>query len=1361
MPANHLRVAGWGVLAAVCLASLPVQAPAQVQVAPDVQTELLRGAQLWASKDRPDLARQLIEKLLLGDPYLPIGLATLGELALRENKTEEAQRILGLLRTRHPQDPLTQELATLVRVYGPERESLAKMRLLARAGRKEEAASMARTLFPKGPPALGKLALEYFQIVGASSGDAALAQSQLDRLYQQTGESRYRLALLDMQLAQGTRAQTILPSLEALAEEPDVDPVALQNLWRRALDQQGNNAAALRSAQRFLRRFPDNTAMVERLAALQQAQERAQQRARDPANIARKAALRALDQGNVALAEEQLQTVLSLRPRDAESIGNLGLIRLRQGQHAQAQELLGQAFALSGKQRWSQLQGTARFWGLLRQVDVALEKNELGTADALAQKALALQPDSPEALSALAGIRALQNALPQAQALYQQALRQEADNTSALTGLANVYVRSGQSDKAMALLERAAANDTALAGKLAGTRADLLQEQARTFLQAQRPSAALRALESAVALAPDEPWIRHSLAQLYVRLGLPREALSAMDEGIARTPQAEPMRYARALIRSSLDDEAGALSDMQHIAPENRSEGMQELVQRVSVNRLIAQATGTQTHANAAANADALQRAEALARNDAGLLYAVANAWFKRGQPAQGVAVFDRLEKRSGPLPAPVQLDHAALLQRAQQNEAVAQRLPKLLTQRNWNTSQEAQLLNLYATHQERLIERQRAEGRLEQAVQSARAPLPEIDSSRNTPQTALQRRRVQAQLLAAAAQYSDAGSLLQPLVAQLPEDAELRMALGDALARQGRTAEATVQARWLAQHLPSTEPVQQLALLRLWQRAGQMQEARALSMRLLDAAPADTDVLLHAARLERSERHYAQAVALFQRAWTQETRTVGNVSAPDIAATPAPTLASEAPPDTPLALAFSLLLSVPGTASLDGAKAGTVAAPANTVGPGDSRSFLQTPLILTYSLQLASPEIAPMQPGAATGNEALDKIGSEIKAIEARRQAWIEVGQQTLQKNATEGISSLHGWERPLVAWIPRGYDGHYFLHADQVRLDAGELPADRNAALNYGQVAAWPANDYRLLSGRQRGSGSNLGFGFVGDTLEWDIGATGIGFPVTNLVGGIAHSDSKDGFNYKLAVSRRPLTGNLLTYAGAHDPITGQIWGGVVATGVSARVATDLGPYSTSMSASYALLTGLNVRNNTRLQLRMAADRDVWQSSHSSVNLGLALSAWRFGHDLSEFSWGHGGYYSPNSYVSLALPLEWSGRKGALTWLVRAAVSVSHSSSAASDFFPGNPGLQLQAGGLGTLPVYAGSRSSGFGRSFRSAIEYDVAPQLTLGAQLDLDRSAYYAPTSLLFYLRYRFDPVRAVAENRPRPVQPYSSF
>ena len=365
------------------------------------------------------------------------------------------------------------------------------------------------------------------------------------------------------------------------------------------------------------------------------------------------------------------------------------------------------------------------------------------------------------------------------------------------------------------------------------------------------------------------------------------------------------------------------------------------------------------------------------------------------------------------------------------------------------------------------------------------------------------------------------------------------------------------------------------------------------------------------------------------------------------------------------------------------------------------------------------------------------------------------------MQKNATEGISSLHGWERPLVAWMPRGYDGHYFLHVDQVRLDAGQLPLDRDDARDYGQVAAWPASEYRQGGARQRSSGTNVGFGFVGDNLEWDIGATGIGFPVSNVVGGISHSDSTERFNYRVAVSRRPLTGNRMTYAGAPEPITGEVWGGVVATGASARMSTDVGPYSTSLSASYALLTGKNVRRNTRLQVRWAADRDVWQSSHSSVNLSLALSAWRFGHDLSEFSWGHGGYYSPRQYLSLALPVEWSGRKGAWTWLVRGAVSVSRSSSADSDFFPGNPTLQGQARNAGEQPVYLGSRSTGFGRSLRGAMEYDLSRQLTLGAQLDLDRSAYYAPTSLLLYARYRFDPVLVLPENRPRPVQTYSSF
>lgn len=73
--------------------------------------------------------------------------------------------------------------------------------------------------------------------------------------------------------------------------------------------------------------------------------------------------------------------------------------------------------------------------------------------------------------------------------LYEQALQHDADNSDALKGLARVYARQGQPDQGLALLEKAVASHADLAGKLSGPRADLLQEQAKAFVQAQRPGA--------------------------------------------------------------------------------------------------------------------------------------------------------------------------------------------------------------------------------------------------------------------------------------------------------------------------------------------------------------------------------------------------------------------------------------------------------------------------------------------------------------------------------------------------------------------------------------------------------------------------------------------------------------------------------------------------------------------------------------------------------------------------------------------------------------------------------------------------------------------------------------------------------
>ncbi|MCL1962499.1 MAG: cellulose synthase subunit BcsC-related outer membrane protein [Desulfovibrionaceae bacterium] len=1249
-------------LAAVAMALGPGAPVVHAEGLDATQQELLRNAQIWASRNHPALARQNVDKLLALVPDSPQGLAMLGNIALLENKPEEAQRILARLRARQPGHRATADLAILVRVYGPDHEKLAQMRLLAQAGRKAEAAGLARALFPEGPPVIGGLAAEYYQIVGSDKRAAAQADSALARLYQSTGDASYRLAELELQLDQGAPALELARQFETLTTmDTGVDPQRLQALWRRALKRLDNTAAAKPRLQAYLRRYPDDRGVAEQLGIPHGPAvahpEPPQETRPAAAHVERRPPPNA---DHAAQAVQRREERAARHQKDhADELGQQGQALLRQGRHAQAQALFAQAQRLSPQRKWQELSDTARFWRLLRQADEAAQAERLDEAAQYAQQALAMQPAHAEALVTLAGIRTRQGNATQAQTLYEQALAAEPAHSGALRALAAL-----REQQAMDMLQ-ALRSPPGQAEQPVSAGAGMPGQEAG-------PDAALRLLQEATALTPSDPWLRHRLARLYLQLGQRDEALRVMDEGIAvhqsnhesdDDPAMIDMRYARALIRSAADDDAGALADMEFISPELRSASMRALFKSASVYVIVAHA------AEPGADADTLLgSAERLAGNDTDLLFSIANAWFRRGQDAQGVAVFERLTGRA-PSPA-ARLDHAALLGRAGDDDRLASLLPALLAEPGWTPEQTARLFAVQTSHLERLTQAAAAAGDRAQALRLAQTSLYQAEA-----QPASQQAYARGRLLYAAQDYAGAARQLEQALegdadqAGKPMQADVRLALGNALALQGQSAQAREQAQWLARHLSQDDVTGQLALLRLWQRLPAMDEARALARQLLERFPQDADVLLHAARLERAQDNYAQALTYFRQAGEIEKNT----------------------------------------------------------------------------------ESQPR----------LDKIETDIRAIEERRQAWVETGMERLTKNSTSGISSLRGWEIPAVIWVPVGYDGHYFLHVDQVRLDAGNLPASAQQAETYGQVAAWPAAAYPAPPDRPRGNGLNLGFGYRGDGIEWDVGAIGVGFPVTNLVGGISHSYWSEDFSYRIELARRPLTGSLLSYAGARDPITGQDWGGIVATGVAGRISRPLGPYSASLGASYALLQGRNVENNTSLQLRAAIDRDVLRKPHETVNMGLSLSWWSYKHDLSEFTWGQGGYYSPRSYLSLALPVEWSGRRGAFTWLLRGSISLAHSSSRASNYYANSPALQTQAFALDHTPVYAGDDSSGFGRSLQAVVEYQVSPSLALGAQLSINRSAYYAPTRLMVYLRYFLSPVVAPLQDRPRPVQPYSRF
>ncbi|HEX5337365.1 MAG TPA: cellulose synthase subunit BcsC-related outer membrane protein, partial [Gallionella sp.] len=220
---------------------------------------------------------------------------------------------------------------------------------------------------------------------------------------------------------------------------------------------------------------------------------------------------------------------------------------------------------------------------------------------------------------------------------------------------------------------------------------------------------------------------------------------------------------------------------------------------------------------------------------------------------------------------------------------------------------------------------------------------------------------------------------------------------------------------------------------------------------------------------------------------------------------------------------------------------------------------------------------------------------------------------------------------------------------------------------------------------------------------------------------------------------------------------PVTGAVWGGVTNTGVSLYMSTSLRDFKASVVAAYGLLRGKNVLNNDRVYLRAAVDRDVYTDGDTVLNVGVNANYTSFSKNESFYTFGHGGYYSPQSSLSFGVPVELSGRADLLSYQLRAGVSYSRTKEDAALYYPTDPALQAMTPGS----TYAGGNGGGFGYNLRAVAEYRVAPDLALGGRFSIERSAYYAPNSVLFYLRYLFTPETGPVKLTPDPVVPYSQY
>jgi Flp pilus assembly protein TadD len=415
------------------------------------------------------------------------------------------------------------------------------------------------------------------------------------------------------------------------------------------------------------------------------------------------------------------------------------------------------------------------------------------------------------------------------------------------------------------------------------------------------------------------------------------------------------------------------------------------------------------------------------------------------------------------------------------------------------------------------------------------------------------------------------------------------------------------------------------------------------------------------------------------------------------------------------------------------------------------------------------SPTAQVTQPGQQSyqGNIANAQtlgVADELAQINRAQSSTVSGGVVFRSRTGEDGLSNLTDIEAPIEGRIRAG-NGHVVVTATPVTLDAGTAQdtADTLKRFGSGLGARGAVNQY----GNQTATGVGLSVGYETNSVKLDVGTTPLGFREENVVGGAQYKGAvTDKVSYSVAVARRAVTDSLLSYAGARDAQAGITWGGVTSNGGRFDLGWDDGTNGVYLNASFQYYDGKNVAGNTAEKGGGGFYTRLYSDANQTLTAGVNTTLMHYDKNLSFFTYGQGGYFSPQQYVILNLPVEYMGRSGAFTYDMKGSIGVQHYRQDASDYFPTNGNVQ-PVGNTGIIPTNGGSYGSqtktGISYSFSATGEYQLAPQLAVGATASLGNAYQYREYLAAVYIRYSFTKQNMVQPSfPPSPVSsPYVSM
>jgi len=250
-------------------------------------------------------------------------------------------------------------------------------------------------------------------------------------------------------------------------------------------------------------------------------------------------------------------------------------------------------------------------------------------------------------------------------------------------------------------------------------------------------------------------------------------------------------------------------------------------------------------------------------------------------------------------------------------------------------------------------------------------------------------------------------------------------------------------------------------------------------------------------------------------------------------------------------------------------------------------------------------------------------------------------------------------------------------------------------------------------------------------------ELGGTPFNGPLSATLTGRGGVQYRHSSGYVQAeVYSQSIRESVLSYVGLDDPyVSGRTWGRVQETGGSIQIFQGL-PSDITLygKASYGVITGTNTEQNTHLSLIGSVSKLFKYEGFEYITIGPAVSYEEYDNNQNQFTYGNGGYFSPQYIIQGIIEAQALTTEG-MNWLASGSIGAGAQQNKQDDspYFPMDPDGRTFPGTSSSTGIFLVKASGGV----------LLTPEWMVGAKLSYAVTADYNEGFASIYVRYFFEP------------------